>query len=430
LVSRVASPTLFATVSDPDGGNVRGKFQVLRGVRPRVVWEGYSGYVASGGTARVTVGVTLVEGVVYTVRVRANDGRLSSPWSPRIQFRVDLTPPAIVPGVVPKPDQPVVYLEDVPAGGVGVAGAFTFTGNGVADVVRYRYSFNSDSLSESVGLSGGPDGQSLDVPFVPTVAGSQTLRVVSVDPAGWTSPVRLYRIIVRTTGEVGRWRLNEGAGTTAEDASGNGHPLTLVDTTWTTGLLAEFGADPGDRALRLDSTGDVASTSDPVVATDQSFSVMAFVKLDAVTATAAAVSQDGTHSSGFALGYAPCADSPGTCWAFTMATEDSPDGTPVRAVAPVEASVGDWVHLTGIYDATAGRIQVYACVLGTPEEPEPGVPVLGTADHTSTWNATGPLRLGRAADADHLAGVVDLVRVFGGAVGITTIRDACQGGGA
>jgi hypothetical protein len=435
--SRDDTPVLLATVSDPDGDNVRGRFQVLRG--PRLVWEGWSGFVASGGTAQVTVGVTLVEGGPYTVRVRADDGTLTSPrWSPRIRFRVDVTPPAVATVVTPKPGEPAVYVEDGSAGGVGVRGAFTFTGGGVADVAHYRYSFNGTSLSEIAGLSGGPDGQSVDVVFLPTFAGPQSLLVVTVDRAGWTGPERLYRFNVNFPGVVGRWRLDEGTGDTAADSSGRGHPLTLVDTTWTTGVLADFGADPADRALRFDATGDGASTSDPVVATDRSFSVMAFVNLDsvgptgtAVGPTGTAVGQDGLSASGFELGYAACGGQ--ACWAFTMFDADSAGGAPVRALAPVPATAGGWVHLTGVYDAAAAQTRVYACVIGTPDDPGPAEPVIGTAPHTSTWSASGPLRLGRGpdqgADANHLVGVVDDVRVFDGAVSIGQIRDACLGGG-
>jgi hypothetical protein len=116
-----------------------------------------------------------------------------------------------------------------------------------------------------------------------------------------------------------------------------------------------------------------------------------------------------------------------------MVTEDSAGGVPVRALTPVPVNAGDWVHVTGVYDAVAGELRAYACVLGTPDNPGPAEPVVATAAHTSTWNATGPLRLGRGlvqgTGANHLAGVVDNVRIFDGAIAIGQIRDAYLGGG-
>jgi hypothetical protein len=435
--SRDATPVLRAAVSDPDGGNVRGLFQIWWGSTK--VWEGLSGYVASGGTAQVTVGTALLEGRLYTVRVFGNDGALNSKtWSNFIQFQVDATPPNAVPGVTPRTGQPAVYIEDGWAGGVGVLGKFYFTNNGVTDVASYKYSFNSTSLGSTVGLSGGANGQSLDVSFSPSTVGAQTLRVVSVDRAGWIGPEKLYRFNVDFPGEDGFWRLNEGTGTTAADTSTpGGHPLSLVGTAWTTGPFADFGLDPNDHALLFDSSADVASTSTHVAGTNKSFTVMAFVKLGAAASTYAAVSQDGVYSSGFKLGHVAgdpgCTTVSGACWAFWMLTEDSPTaGATVRAMAPVEVATGEWVHLTGVYDEPADQLRVYACELGTPEAPKAAEPIPGTvASHVSTWNAVGPLRVGRGlyrgAVGDYFPGAVDDVRVFNEIVPIDTIRQICQG---
>lgn len=62
------TPTLSAMVSDPDGGQVRGYFEVTHGAD--VVWSGTSDPVASGGTATVEVPAgKLSDGSIYTVSV-------------------------------------------------------------------------------------------------------------------------------------------------------------------------------------------------------------------------------------------------------------------------------------------------------------------------------------------------------------------------
>jgi hypothetical protein len=433
-LSRDATPLLSATVSDPDGGSVRGRFQIYDSGSV-LLWEGLSGFVASGGTAQMTAGTTLSEGGLYTVRVYGNDGSLDSKSSSNeIQFAVDTTPPAL-PEVTAKTDEATVYVEDGWAGGVGVPGRFFFTSGGATDVDYYRYSFNSTALDLTADAVGA-NGQSPDVAFTPTTVGAQALRVVPVDRAGWTGPERFYRFNVDFPGQDGLWRLNEGAGTTAADTSGNGNALSLTDTFWTTGPFADFGLDPNDHALLFDSAADVASTAGPVAATNKSFTVMAFVKPEATSNTSVAVSQDGAFTSGFTLGHvndpAQCTTISGICWHFSMFTADSATtGATVRATSSQEPAVGEWVHLTGVYDHTVGQLRLYTCVLGTPEQPGAAEPVLASNAHTSAWNAAGPLRVGsgqyRGSLTDSWSGVIDDTRVFDNVLSENEIRDICQG---
>jgi hypothetical protein len=262
--------------------------------------------------------------------------------------------------------------------------------------------------------------------------------VVSVDQAGNKSPERLYRFNVDFAGEDAFWSLDEGSGTTAVDTSGNGNTLTIgASTTWIPGPFAVFELDPNDRALLFDSTDAVAETAEHVVATNKSFTVMAIVKLDSTqSVTATAVSQDGQYTSGFKLGHTndagACATSTDTCWSFSMYTADAPtSGDAVRATSPVPPVIGDWVHLTGVYDAAAGQLRLYTCVLGTPDNPGDAEPVVATVNHTSTWNSAESLRLGRGLHwgtvGDYWPGAIDDVRVFDEIVSVTTIRDICQG---
>lgn len=73
------TPTLSATVKDPDGGTVKGKFAVTRASDGSAVWSGTSAAVASGSAAWVTVpSGALSNGIKYDVRVTANDGSLNS----------------------------------------------------------------------------------------------------------------------------------------------------------------------------------------------------------------------------------------------------------------------------------------------------------------------------------------------------------------
>lgn len=90
--STSATPTLSATVSDPDGGQLRADYAIKQGTTQ--VWSGDSNYVTSGGKATVTVpsGV-LADGKTYTLTTTADDGTdLAGPTSQT--FTVDTTKPA------------------------------------------------------------------------------------------------------------------------------------------------------------------------------------------------------------------------------------------------------------------------------------------------------------------------------------------------
>lgn len=197
FIVRDLTPTLYATVSDPDPGHtVRGIFQVYQG--STLKWSGQSSLFASGTKVNATVASgKLAENVLYTVRVwaRDNSGLTSKTWSSYIQFKVDVTPPGVAPAVAPVAGQPAVYVEDDWAGGVGQLGKFQFTNGGVSDVVSYKYSFDNTALTQTA------TGASPTISYTPSTVGVHVLRVQAVDQAGWLSPQRTYTFYVDFAGK-------------------------------------------------------------------------------------------------------------------------------------------------------------------------------------------------------------------------------------
>lgn len=429
-IVRDLTPTLYSTVSDPDSGQtVRGRFEVFQGSTKK--WSGETSLFASGTKVSITVpSGKLAENILYTVKVWAKDsgGLVSKSSSDTIQFKIDVTPPNAKPGVTPVAGQPGVYVENEWAGGVGRLGKFTFTNGGVSDVKSYKYSFNSDGLGSSINAgtsSGGP----ATVSFTPTRIGPQTLYVQSVDQVGLTGPVRLYRFNVEFPRAGAWWPFNEGSGTAATDNVA-GTVLSLTGTSWVDGPLAEYGIDQTDRALSFSgSTSSHAATSGPLIGTEDSFSVMAWVKAAELPSNyATAVAQDGTTDYGFKLGITSHSSCPselnGFCWGF-WSTNAPVGGGVGRALSTVPVEPDSWVQLTGIYDAAAGQMQLYVCPAG-------GEPV-GSAvkSHTIGWTATGPLRVGLGKTGSSLLypwkGAVDEVRLYDSVVDLHMLRRACQG---
>ncbi|MFD4263931.1 LamG-like jellyroll fold domain-containing protein [Streptomyces sp. NPDC058534] len=185
----------------------------------------------------------------------------------------------------------------------------------------------------------------------------------------------------------GSWSLDEGSGTTAEDDGPNGRDLTLAaGTTWTPGVSGS--------ALKFDGQGQSAQTDGPVLDTTGSYSVSAWVRLDALPGNyATAVSQDTRRqASPFYLQYGQGA------FAFSTPGEK-------RARVETTPETGRWYHLVGVRDGADNQLRLY--VDGEPA---------ATSAAGPAYPSTGPLTVGRAQwdgnATDFWNGAVDQVHAY------------------
>jgi hypothetical protein len=205
---------------------------------------------------------------------------------------------------------------------------------------------------------------------------------------------------------VGNWALDETSGTVAADASGAGRTATLTGGAgWTAGRVGG--------ALTTNGSTGYASVNGPVLRTDRSFTVGAWVRLRSgypTTTPLTAVSQDGTAASGFVLSFRPSDNK----WSFGMAGGDNSATGYNEAVAFHTPLAGTWTHLTGVYDADTGQLRVY--VDGE---------LSGVGTHATPWHAGAGLQIGRSRSGTSLTGFwpgeVDDVRVYQGVVDDATI---------
>ncbi|WP_185792315.1 LamG domain-containing protein [Actinoallomurus bryophytorum] len=191
------------------------------------------------------------------------------------------------------------------------------------------------------------------------------------------------------------WKLDEAAGATqAVDAQG-AFPAGAH------GGVTFGGTGKVGKAMQLNGSTGYAATSGPVVDTTKSFSVSAWVKLAAKSATPIILSQEGSRGSAFALYYSATYDR----WIFNMQTPDSDTPTYIRAQSTQPPVLNTWTHLTGVYDSDAQQIRLYAD--GKLQQ---------TVAQPNTWASTGPLNLGRfktkGTYVSYLNGALDDVRVF------------------
>jgi hypothetical protein len=189
--------------------------------------------------------------------------------------------------------------------------------------------------------------------------------------------------------------------TNLEDRSGNGRHLSVAGAY---GWAADrFASRQGALGLEL-GEGSCAETSGPVVRTDGSFSVSAWVAVDELTGTRTVVAQSGAVRQGFRIEYYGAAN----VWRAVVPQADN-DAAPLAEIRSTAVPVaGTWTHVALVYDLPAKKIRFYV------DGEQQGEPV---AAPSSPWLAQGPLTVGCAGSTDgrrsnYLGGLVDDVRVW------------------
>ncbi|GAA0524202.1 hypothetical protein GCM10010172_00760 [Paractinoplanes ferrugineus] len=147
----------------------------------------------------------------------------------------------------------------------------------------------------------------------------------------------------------------------------------------------------------------------PVLRTDQSFTVSAWVMLqDGLSGNAdrTVIAQRGTHESAFWLKYYQ----PDQKWQFNIFDQDNQTSAGTWATSTSDAQLDVWTQLTGVYDSSRKEIRLYVNGQLENNQPAPLAP----------FNATGPLLTGHTLWdgelGDQWVGGIDDVAVFQGAM--------------
>jgi hypothetical protein len=200
------------------------------------------------------------------------------------------------------------------------------------------------------------------------------------------------------------------AGYTADDHDGNGGAMWLNHS------------PDGEAGTAGDGQG-YAATAGPVLVSDQSFTVSAWVRPTIAGGRQVVLSQVGANQARFLL----CQDQDGSVskWRFYLYGADNAaaTGAGVFSTDPVafdpDGDGKNWTHIVGVYDAALSQIRLY--VNGTLQ----GAPV--DVDAVPAWRASGPLNVGRSvvagAGTSHFRGDVDQVSVFAGAMSDREVRN-------
>ncbi|HEX7303893.1 LamG domain-containing protein [Lentzea sp.] len=183
-----------------------------------------------------------------------------------------------------------------------------------------------------------------------------------------------------TVSEVGQWMFNEGLGRIALDSSPYGRDLR-VDLT---GGGARWAGSPlGGHSLEFNGTNGVALTGEPVLYTDQSFTVDVWAEVGAVGVPGAVVGQRGAAGvDPFTLRY------DGVRWSAEMPDAAVSPATVWQAKA--DAVAGQWTHLVATYNASARTLTL---TVGYQDSPDV---VTSVVSSVVGWNSDGVLSVGRS----------------------------------
>lgn len=302
----------------------------------------------------------------------AGDGTSWSEPSGWCEFTVDVTVPErpTVTGDVYKP----TGCPGAGCGGIGVEGTFTFTSS--PDVVTYRWGFTDPPTSRVP--AGTP------VKWTPTSGGVKVLHVEAIDRAGLSSRT-VYEFIVAEPSPIVGQCLVEDATT---DMTGNGRDLSV------TGTITE---EPGRQAGGLPTYGFATGSGSTVkiLDTKADFTVAAWVRLADGLVDSTAVSQQGSSTSAFKLGY----DAASSKWTFSLAENDTTDTVRRAALSDTNAAPGVWTQLVGVRDAGKVRLYVDGVLQQSTDVVTAGFDAQGGVTVGTTWQ--GALSDVRLAARDH-----------------------------
>ncbi|AMW15606.1 hypothetical protein A4E84_33590 [Streptomyces qaidamensis] len=347
-------PVLSAVLHDPAEDNhpseanlVKGEFEAwwtdADGVEQRLTRTTLEGHSGDPQRWHMREG-SVPPNTVISWRVRANDGKATSPWSSEgdgsvCEFVYDDENPEKATISSPEYPENVFWVD-----GVGVYGHFTMDSPS-DDVVSYTYGFIGGPYGTvRPERPGGP----VTIPFLPLDSGPESLTVRAIDRAGRSSGQSSYDFMVKSgRAPVAHWPLADAKGATSADAE--------AGTDAAAGSGVTFGA-PAPARTKLTASAALDGSSHGYLTTDapavadprKSFAVSAWARPAETDRNMTVAGQDAGQAAAFALGLSARGETPD--WSFTVG------GATVSGGAP---ETGEWAHLLGVYDAETGKAQLY-----------------------------------------------------------------------
>ncbi|MFC4065427.1 LamG-like jellyroll fold domain-containing protein [Actinoplanes subglobosus] len=242
----------------------------------------------------------------------------------------------------------------------------------------------------------------------------------------WRRALSAAEVAMLPVRATSRWAFDEASGTpgwTGSASSTGGGTVTARSTTGVTlGSAAALATGRTGNSLSIPAAGANGYLQGPAgqVATNGSFSAGAWVKLTSNSTDRTIISQNGTNTTAFTIGY----DQAQNRWAMRFWPSDSAAATPsVTYSAANSVVLNQWTHVAGVYES-GSEIRLY--VNGRSS---------GTATaHTTGWASSGAVQIGRrltgGATVAGWQGQIDDLRIFNGYALVTATLTPLLGGAA
>ncbi|HEX8871015.1 MAG TPA: FG-GAP-like repeat-containing protein, partial [Lentzea sp.] len=211
---------------------------------------------------------------------------------------------------------------------------------------------------------------------------------------------------------------DEGSGSVADDYTEYRRALKLNlagGANWGRGLKGQY-------SLELNGANGSASTNEPVLNTDQSFSVDVWAKLSGTGTPRTVMVQHGPSGvDPFTLKY------DGLQWSAEMPNAAASPSTWWKAKA--DAVANKWTHLVATYDAGARTLKLSVGYKVNELEDEYAVDVLkSTVTGVVGWNSTGVLSVGRSSAGEYFSGNIDELKVYQGVLAPRSLETPARQG--
>jgi Protein of unknown function (DUF4038)/Concanavalin A-like lectin/glucanases superfamily/Putative collagen-binding domain of a collagenase/Fibronectin type III domain len=206
------------------------------------------------------------------------------------------------------------------------------------------------------------------------------------------------------SGLVAAYSFNEGSGTTVFDASGNGNNGTIAGAIWT--ASGKYG-----NALSFDGASSYVDLGNPAsLQLTGSATWSAWIKAAANPADDGQIVAKSDDSAGWQFKTSP------DTGPETFGVGVSPGGTSrTQRYSTTVRSLNTWYHVAGVYDASAGTLNIY--VNGVLDNG-----TLTGAIPSSQFNQNVNVNIGRRTGGYYFNGVIDELRIYNRALSQAEIQ--------
>ncbi len=286
-----------------------------------------------------------------------------------------------------------------PTAGATVTGTVTVSASASDNVGVAGVQFKLDGVNLGAEVTAAPYSVSWDTTTAPDAA--HTLTAVARDAAGNSATSAPVSVTVSngtttTSGAVGYWTFDEGAGTTAADSSGSGNTGTLMNgPTWTTGIMGS--------ALQFDGLGNYVNVPSTAALDAYPLTVAVWLKTSTASGVRGVVNK---YLAGSYNGYNVFLNNGSLCAWYLRDTLNyvyDGSGCPFNVTG---SNDNQWHHVVYVVDAAGGRLYVDGIQKGS----------LGWTGTPGAPTTTQPVHIGhypRAfGGAEYFLGVLDDVRIY------------------